>query len=189
LNQSVLTPTYPIRTERLALRPYELDDFEPALRYWSRDDVTRYLYLPSYTRETFGERLGELVKRTALSAEGDVLTLAIEPDGVGQVVGDVTLFWRSAEHRTAEVGFLLSPEHQRQGYAREAATALMALAFEEMDLHRVIGRLDGRNVASAATLRSLGLRQEAHLIENEWVKGEWTDELVFAMLQEEWRRR
>jgi RimJ/RimL family protein N-acetyltransferase len=185
----VLTPDYPIRTERLSLRPYEPADFEAGFRYWSREDVTRYLYLDAFTRENFGDRLAELMKRTALSAEGDVLTLAIVPDGVDHVVGDVTLFWRSAEHQSGEIGFILDPEHQRKGYAREAATALMKLGFEQMDLHRIVGRLDGRNVASAGVLRSLGLRQEAHLIENEWVKGEWTDEIVFAMLREEWLGR
>jgi RimJ/RimL family protein N-acetyltransferase len=35
----------------------------------------------------------------------------------------------------------------------------------------------------------LGLRQEAHLVENEWVKGEWTDEIVYAMLRDEWLAR
>ena len=58
-----------------------------------------------------------------------------------------------------------------------------------MELHRIAGRLDGRNVASAGVLRSLGMRQEAHLVENEWVKGEWTDEIVFAMLRDEWLGR
>ncbi len=56
-----------------------------------------------------------------------------------------------------------------------------------MGLHRIAGRLDGRNAASAAVLRSLGMRQEAHLVENEWVKGEWTDEIVYAMLRTEWQ--
>jgi RimJ/RimL family protein N-acetyltransferase len=36
-------------------------------------------------------------------------------------------------------------------------------------------------------MQRLGMRQEAHLIQNERVKGEWTDELVFAILAEEWR--
>jgi RimJ/RimL family protein N-acetyltransferase len=35
-------------------------------------------------------------------------------------------------------------------------------------------------------MERLGMRREAHLVENEWVKGEWTDELVFAMLDREW---
>ena len=35
----------------------------------------------------------------------------------------------------------------------------------------------------------IGMRQEAHVIENEWFKGEWTDELVYAVLDREWKRR
>ncbi|MCP2254937.1 hypothetical protein LY13_003709 [Prauserella aidingensis] len=44
------------------------------------------------------------------------------------------------------------------------------------------GRLDGRNAASARVLEKLGMRREAHLRENEYVKGEWTDEVVYAVL-------
>ena len=60
------------------------------------------------------------------------------------------------------------------------------MAFEDVGLHRVVGRLDGRNSASAGLLARLGMRREAHLVENEWVKGEWTDEVVYAMLDREW---
>ena len=56
-----------------------------------------------------------------------------------------------------------------------------------MGLHRVIGRLEPRNVASARVLEKLGLRREAHLVENEWIKGEWQSELVYAILDREWR--
>jgi RimJ/RimL family protein N-acetyltransferase len=184
----MLSPDFPIRTERLTLRPYGFDDLVPALTYWSREDVTRYLYLGPYTRADFAERLAVLAGRTELAAEEDVLTLAIVPDGVDHVVGDVTLFWRSEQHQTAEIGFILHPDHQGQGYAREASIPLLRMGFEQLGLHRMIGRLDARNVPSAAVLRRLGMRQEAHLIENEWVKGEWTDELVFAMLRDEWQQ-
>ena len=44
-----------------------------------------------------------------------------------------------------------------------------------------------RNAASARVLERLGMRREAHFVENEWLKGEWTDELVYAMLDREWR--
>jgi RimJ/RimL family protein N-acetyltransferase len=54
-------------------------------------------------------------------------------------------------------------------------------------MHRVIGRLEARNDASARLLEKLGMRREAHLVENEWVKGEWQSELVYAILAEEWR--
>src|SRR5664279_807190 len=100
----MLRPDYPIKTERRLLRPYEPDDFDAALTYWSRPDVTRFLYLEAFTTETFVERLGLLMGRTELNVEGDVLTLAIVPDGVEHVVGDVTLFWRREEHKVGEIG-------------------------------------------------------------------------------------
>ena len=52
-----------------------------------------------------------------------------------------------------------------------------------------MGRCDARNKASARVMERLGLRREAHLIENECIKGEWTDELIYAMLATEWFAR
>jgi RimJ/RimL family protein N-acetyltransferase len=185
----VLSPDYPIRTERLALRPYTPDDFDAALTYWSRADVTQYIPMGPFTAQTFGKRLDRLMKGTTMAGEGDGLVLAVVPDGVGHVVGDMTLHWSSAVHRTGELGFIFHPDHQGRGYATEASVPLLRMAFEELDFHRMMARLDARNGASAAVLRKLGLRQEAHLVQNEWMKGEWTDELVYAILQDEWRAR
>jgi RimJ/RimL family protein N-acetyltransferase len=64
---------------------------------------------------------------------------------------------------------------------------LLRLGFTDYGLHRIIGRLDARNTASARVLERLGMRREAHFVENEIVKGEWTDEVVYAMLEDEWR--
>jgi RimJ/RimL family protein N-acetyltransferase len=63
---------------------------------------------------------------------------------------------------------------------------LLALAFDGLKVRRVIARIDDRNTASAGVLRRLGMRQEAHLIENELFNGEWTNEIDFAILASEW---
>ena len=63
---------------------------------------------------------------------------------------------------------------------------MLELAFRTYGLHRVYGRLEARNLASARVLEKLGMRREAHLVENEWVKGEWQSELVYALLAREW---
>jgi RimJ/RimL family protein N-acetyltransferase len=65
---------------------------------------------------------------------------------------------------------------------------VLGLAFGELGLHRMIARVDVRNDASARMCRRLGMRQEAHLVANEWFKGEWSSELDFAILQQEWER-
>jgi RimJ/RimL family protein N-acetyltransferase len=64
---------------------------------------------------------------------------------------------------------------------------MLRLGFEELGLHRIMGRIDARNEPSARVLERLGMRREAHMLENEFVKGEWTDEVVYALLEHEWR--
>ena len=121
-----------------------------------------------------------------IEAEGNALELAIQPRDSDTMVGDVVLMYRSEAHRQGEIGFVLHPDHQGHGYATEAAREMLRLGFEQLGLHRIIGRLEARNSASAAVLERLGMRLEAHLHENEWVKGEWQSELVYAMLATEW---
>ena len=64
---------------------------------------------------------------------------------------------------------------------------MLELAFETYDLHRVAGSVEPRNMASVRVLERLGMRKEAHLIENGWVKGEWSSEAIYAILAREWR--
>ena len=182
----MLRPTYPLETERLVLRPFTVEDHDDAYAYHSRQDVVRYLYWEAPGVVEFREVLHRKMARTALLREGDGLNLAVVPRDVGRVIGDVALSWRSAEHRQGEVGFVFHPDFQGRGYATEAARAMLRLGFGGAGLHRIVGRLDGRNTASAAVLERLGMRREAHLVENEFVKGEWTDEVVYALLDREW---
>jgi RimJ/RimL family protein N-acetyltransferase len=185
----VLRPAYPIVTERLLLRPFRPDDLDALHAIQSRPDVTRYLYWDVRSRDEVAAELEARARRTELAVEGDRLVLALELRGSGELIGDVNLQWLSREHRQGEIGFVLHPDHHGQGYAAEAAVVLLALGFDELGLHRIVGRCDGRNAASARLLEKLGMRREAHLRENEVVKGEWTDELVYAMLDREWGAR
>ncbi len=105
----------------------------------------------------------------------------------GELIGDVMLMWESEEHRLCEIGYVVHPDHAGRGYASEAAGALLALAFDTFEMHRVRARVDKRNPASAGVLRRIGMRQEAELRQNEWFKGEWSDEQDFAILEDEWR--
>jgi RimJ/RimL family protein N-acetyltransferase len=185
----VLSPTYPLETERLLIRPFTADDHADMFAFQSRADVTRYLYYEPYTPDELTAALTRKAGRTALEHEGDSLNLAVVPKDLGRVVGDVTLFWHSEENRQGEIGYVFHPDHHGRGYAREAAEALLRIGFDELGLHRIVGRLDARNLASAALLERLGMRREAHLVENEWVKGRWTDEVVYALLDREWAER
>jgi RimJ/RimL family protein N-acetyltransferase len=84
----------------------------------------------------------------------------------GALIGDVVLFLRGEEHRQGEIGYVFHPDYGGWGYATEAARALLGLGFEHYGLHRIVGRLDARNTASARVLERLGMRREAHFVQN-----------------------
>lgn len=177
----------PFVTERLFLRAFEASDFDALFEMRSNPDVARWLYWDVQTEDQVRATLQQKIGAQTLSAEGDVLALGGVLKTTGELVADVLLLWVSQEHRTGEVGFVVHPDRQGRGYATEAVRPLLHVAFEEMGLHRVIGRTEARNSASARVLEKLGMRLEAHLVENEFVKGEWQSELVYALLDREWR--
>jgi len=182
-----LSPTYPIRAARLSLRPLGQPDVTALVSYRSLPEVCQYVPFEPMDADAVTARLDGLWSRTTLDQEGDALLLGVERTATGELIGDVMLRWASVEHSCGEIGYVLHPGQGGNGYATEAAHAVLHLAFDDFRLHRVIARVDARNLASARLAERLGMRQEAHLIENEWFKGEWSDELDFALLEAEWQ--
>ncbi len=182
----MFAPDYPIETERLLLRPFTAADLDAYHSIQSRSDVARYLYWAPRTRQQVRDVLQQRAGAHALASEGDTLDLAVMPKGESRLIGSVMLRWLSAEHRQGEIGFILHPDQHGQGFAREAAAAMLQVGFASFGLHRIIGRCDGRNAASQHLMKRLGMRREAHFRQNEFVKGEWCDEVVFAIMAEEW---
>lgn len=179
----------PIETDRLTLRRYVENDYDDLLKLQSNPDVTRFLLYDVRTPEQVTEALTGRLADVPMDRDGQALTVAVVLRDTGQHLGEVTLFMNNVEHRTGEIGYVFHPESHGHGYAAEASVELLRLGFEELGLHRIIARLDARNTGSVKLLERLGLRQEAHFVQNEYLKGEWTDELVFALLYSEWDKR
>jgi len=185
----VLQPEYPIRTERLLLRPYAPGDVDALYAYQRLPEVARYLESEPRSRAEVEALVAQRAGAGAIHMAGQALHLVAELAGAGELVGDCVLFWRSQEHRAGEIGYVFNPAYHGRGLATEAAEALLRLGFDGLGLHRIVARCDARNVASARVMEHIGLRREAHFVQNEFLKGEWTDELVYAMLRSEWAAR
>jgi RimJ/RimL family protein N-acetyltransferase len=184
-------PGYPLRTDRLILRPYHADDLSAVYDIQSRPEVTRYLLFDVRTLDQVRIALEERIQAGTPGHDGDrlILALAVVLPETGTVIGDVVLFRQSRQHRQGELGYIFHPDYGGKGYATEAARMMLRLGFEHFRLHRIVGRIDARNTPSARVLEHLGMRREAHFVQNEFVKGEWTDEVVYAMLEDEWPAR
>ncbi|HSS67519.1 MAG TPA: GNAT family N-acetyltransferase [Nocardioidaceae bacterium] len=183
----VVRPDFPLRTERLLIRPLTLEDVDALHAYRSIPEVCRFVPFEPMDKDEIAARIGRQWASRELTDDGQVFILGVEVVESGIVVGDVMLAWSSREHATGEIGWIQHPEHSGHGYATEAARALLELGFDGIGLHRMMARLDERNEASTRLCQRLGMRQEARLVENEWFKGEWTNELDFAILDYEWR--
>jgi RimJ/RimL family protein N-acetyltransferase len=185
-DQVELRPDYPLITRRLRLRPLSAADTEDLVAYRSLEDVCRYVPFEPMDAAAVAEKLDSGWSRQAITAEGEAVTLGVELAEIGRLIGDVMLFFTSAEHRGGEIGWVLHPGYSRHGYATEASHAVLHLAFDQLGLHRVIARVDARNDASMRLGERLGMRREAHLVSNEWFKGAWSDEVDLALLDSEW---
>lgn len=180
----------PISTERLVLRLMTPDDIDAVYAYQSREDVCRYLLHGPRTREELVTRVGEYAQATTLAANGDYWQLAIElpatSDRPARLIGELYFTISNLESSRGEIGWTLHPDFYRKGYATEAAATVLDLAFGTVGLHRVYAELDPRNDASIALCKKLGMREEAHFVQDLWFKGEWADTGIYALLREEW---
>ena len=184
-------PRRPSETERLLLRPSSRSDLDDLLAIYGRDDVVRFLYEPVFTEADVASASTTRWRSRSIEAEGRRVELR---DGaavrMAAFVGDCVLGGLSEQHSQGEIGFAVHPDHQGHGLSRlRRPVSSLRLAFDRLGLHRVVGDREARNIASARVMEKLGMRREAHLIENEYVKDEWQSELVYAMLHREWRSR
>jgi RimJ/RimL family protein N-acetyltransferase len=175
-------------THRLVIRRVTPNDAEACLVWMSDPEIARYEYWDPYTLEKLWDEFREVAEVPAASIgvwnlHGVVLR------ETGAIVGCVLIRMQDAVHRQAEIGFHFNKLYWGRGLATEAARGLIALGFETMRAHRIFGVADSRNTASIRVMEKLGMRREAELRENTYVKGEWCDEVVYALLEGEWRGR
>ncbi|WP_172123565.1 MULTISPECIES: GNAT family protein [unclassified Devosia] len=184
-----LYPTYPMETKRLRLRPFTRGDVDAVFAYRQRDDVARFLFDSALSREECALAVQQRIAQTTLIEEGDKIVLGVELPGTGELIGEVSLIWRSVDSQQGEVGWILHPDYHGQGYGTEAAGAMLDLAFRQANLHRVIARCAAENAPSFHLMERLGMRREAHFREHAITKGVWDEEFIYAILQGEWLSR
>ena len=174
-----------IATARLVLREFVADDWSDVLAY-QRDP--RYLRFYAWTDRTEAEVRDFVQMFLDQQAEQPrrKFQLAITLPESGRLIGNCGIRRKPENDWEADIGYELAPEHWGQGYATEAAMAIVDFGFRELELHRVSSWCIADNAASARVLERLGLRLEGRLRENEYFKGRWWDTLLYGLLESEW---
>lgn len=186
-NSVIALPTPTLRTERLRLRPFTDADTDAIFALGSNPRVLRYWDAPPWKERAQAERF--IARCWQVAQEGSGARLAIERSADGRFIGWCTLMNWDPTYRSALLGYCLDEAAWGQGFATEAAGALLQWAFDTLDLNRVQSEADTRNIASGRVLEKLGFLYEGTLRENCIVDGDVSDSWVYGLLRREWEQQ
>jgi aminoglycoside 6'-N-acetyltransferase len=171
---------------RVALRRFRPGDAGAFARYRSVPEVARYQNWDAPYPAAAGEDFVREMMTRHPDTPGEWFQFAVVLRATGELIGDCAAGPHDGDARQAEIGFTIAPRHQGRGFATEAVRLLLDYLFGSRGKHRVVAYCDARNAASAGVLERLGMRLEGHLRESTWAKGEWSDDLAYAVLDHEW---
>ncbi|MEH1864033.1 MAG: GNAT family protein [Nostoc sp.] len=176
----------PLETQRLILRDFVESDWQAVHQYASDDEVVRYL--------TFGPNSEEDTKnflQREISLQGEEprqhFALAVTLKTQQQLIGICRISVQDIYNKTGSIGYCFTKKFWGQGYATEAVKAVVSFGFQELSLHRIFATCHPENIASARVMQKIGMQQEGYLREHHWIKGEWRDSWLYAILEHEWR--
>ena len=178
-------PTPTLHTDRLRLRPFAEADPGSLFALHSNAHVLRYWDSPPWSDPARAERFIEACRQMA--EEGTGARLAMDRVSDGAFIGWCSLSRWNPDYRSASMGYCLGEAAWGQGYATEAAHAVLRWAFDALPLNRVQAETDTRNLASARVLEKLGFVLEGTLREDCVVNGDVSDSWVFGLLRRDWR--
>ncbi|MBE9140358.1 GNAT family N-acetyltransferase [Nodosilinea sp. LEGE 07088] len=181
-----------LKTQRLVLRLGTTDDIPAILHYYRVNRAYLEPFEPPrpngfYTHD-FWQQV--LTARHQEFFEGQAVKLLIYlQTAPTQVIGTINLnaIVRGALHG-ATLGYGLSARHQGQGYMTEAAQRLIAYAFDELNLHRLMANYMPHNYRSANVLKRLGFQIEGRAKDYLFINGQWQDHMLTSLINPNWLR-
>ena len=174
-----------LTTERLFLRDFEPSDWPAFHEVESRPEVAEY---QSFEPRTVAESRAYIAGACdeARSDSRGTYDLAVILAAEDRLIGRCGLGIPDPELSEGMLWYTMHPSYWGQGYATEAARAMVDFGFRELRLHRIWADCDPANAGSVRVLEKLEMRREGHLLENAWIKGAWVDSLIYAILDREW---
>ncbi len=177
-----------LTTERLLLREFEESDWPAVFAYQSGAGYLRYNPW-TYRSELDVRAFVHMFITWSKEQPRRKYQLAIVLRQDGQLIGNCGIRMQNAHAQIADLGYEIDQRYWNQGYATEAARALLDFGFGHLGLHRIWAQCIAENSASAHVLEKIGMTYEGCHRESEWMKNRWWSILQYAILEYEWRTR
>jgi len=177
-----------ILTPRILLREFRLDDWRRVLAYQSDPQYLRF-----YSWDQRSEADARAFVHSQINYQHETprrcFQLVIELRQSREMIGNVGIRVKNPQMREADIGYELDSRYWHHGYATEAARAMLAFGFFDLQLHRIYAECVAENEASWRVMERLGMSREGREREKDFIKGEWHDRLLYSILDHEWLER
>lgn len=173
-------------TSRLIIRRFRSEDLPDTFEILSDPEVSKYEFWDPYNLEETAEDIG-IQAAVEPGTCGVWNEFAVQLKDGGKVIGNISFKMNDEVQRQAEIGFHFNRLFHGKGYGKEAVIGLIEYLWS-LRAYRIWAVSDTRNENSWKMMEKLGMRREGHMIHNCFVKGEWCDEYMYAVLEKEWRK-
>jgi RimJ/RimL family protein N-acetyltransferase len=172
-----------LTTNRLVMKALTAEDAKPLFAYRSAPEISLY---QTWKPGALDEAIDFIEKNTReFNIEGTWFQLGIYEKERETLIGDFGLHFIEPYNAQVEIGFTIAKEYQRKGYGQEATRSAIDYLFREMKKHRIMASVDPGNIPSIALLERVGMRKEGHFKKSIFIDGQWEDDVIYAILEEE----
>ena len=174
-----------INSDRLLLRPIQMEDADSVFQYRSDDFVNQY---QGWRPKTIGDVHDFIANKVSseINRQGTWFQFVIIVKDDNELIGDIGVHFLESDAFQVEIGCTLSRKYHGKGFAFEAVKATINYIFDELGKRRIVASIDSRNRPSIRLIERLGFCKKGLIKENSELNSEWVDDLVYAMLKDEW---
>jgi len=173
-----------LTSELIRLRPLEDRDLAHLERWW--EDPEWQVFQGTTVRPRPDGASREMFRGWSANDSGGGAGFSVETRDTGEFVGHVALWGATLPARAGMLGIIVGPSYVDQGYGTEAVRIASRYAFRAMGLHRLELRVLAFNGRALASYGKAGFQQEGVRRQAVFVDGAFRDEVVMALLRDEW---
>jgi [ribosomal protein S5]-alanine N-acetyltransferase len=173
-----------LETKRLILREFNKADLNSIHTYASDQEVSIYLPWGPNSEADTENYLDNIISYQLNSPRKDY-EIAVELKENHLVIGACAIHVTDSLTREGFIGYCYNKQYWRNGYASEAAKAIIEFGFKSLNLHRIYATCDPGNIGSSKVLEKIGMSKEGHLREHKLQRGKWRDSFLYSILEHE----
>ncbi len=175
-----------LETNRLIIRPISHQDKNEIFKYRCDKETNRYQGWIPETIDDVATFIGKTAKK--INENETWFQLVIIEKETQKIIGDIGLHFFDHENKQVEIGFTLHKDFQNRGYATESVKRVVDYLFNDLHKHRIIASIDPENKNSIRLVERIGFKKEAHFVESLFINGKWVDDLIYALLEKDWKK-